>query len=104
VGVLDASDPISVFTFKPIKPGTSGAMSKVGTIASLAGSAAIGFASIFVFNINPTQAFIIAVAGFAGCIADTIFGVLEERGIGTKGTTNFICSLVGALVGFFLIR
>jgi uncharacterized protein (TIGR00297 family) len=99
VGVLDASDPVSIFTLKPVKPGTSGGMSRIGTIASLAGSAAIGFSSIFVFGLDPNQAFLVAIAGLAGSIADTMFGVLEENGIGTKGTTNFICSLVGSLIG-----
>jgi uncharacterized membrane protein len=44
------------------------------------------------------------VAGLAGGIVDTFFGVFEERGLGTKGTTNFICSLVGALFGYFFIH
>ncbi len=104
IGVLNPADPISLFTFKAVKPGTSGAMSVLGTVASLAGSAAIGFCGMFVFGLNPTQALVISMAGLLGCVADTMFGVLEERGIGTKGTTNFICSLVGALIGFYLIR
>jgi uncharacterized protein (TIGR00297 family) len=103
LGVLDPKDPISLLNFKPVKPGTSGAMSRIGTIGSIAGSSAIGFISIFVFGINPTQACLISLAGFAGSIADTLFGVLEENGIGTKGTTNFICSLVGAIIGYYLI-
>jgi uncharacterized protein (TIGR00297 family) len=103
IGVLDPKDPISLFTFKSIKPGTSGAMSALGTIASIGGSSAIGLSGMLVFGLSPTQALIISLAGVLGCVADTIFGVLEERGIGTKGTTNFICSFVGALIGFFLI-
>jgi uncharacterized membrane protein len=59
---------------------------------------------MFAFGINPTQALLISLAGFAGCIADTLFGVLEERGIGTKGTTNFICALVGAILAFIFIH
>jgi uncharacterized protein (TIGR00297 family) len=103
IGVLDAREPISVLEFKPVKPGTSGAMSMMGTVGSLAGAIAIGLASIFVFGLDPTQALIIGFAGLAGSIVDTIFGVFEERGLGTKGTTNFICSLTGALIGYFLI-
>jgi uncharacterized protein (TIGR00297 family) len=104
VGVLDPADPISLLAFRPVKPGTSGAMSRLGTVASLAGSAAIGLSSIFVFSLTPTQALLVVFAGFTGCVADSLFGVLEERGIGTKGTTNFVCSLVGALFGLYLIR
>jgi uncharacterized protein (TIGR00297 family) len=104
VGVLDSSDPVSMFTFQKVKPGTSGAMSMMGTIASFAGAGAIGISTIFIFGATPTQALLIGLAGLAGSVADTAFGVFEERGIGTKGTTNFICSLVGALIGLYLIR
>ncbi|MFH1521155.1 MAG: DUF92 domain-containing protein [Candidatus Micrarchaeota archaeon] len=104
IGVLDPNDPISLFNFKHVKPGTSGAMSVVGTIGSFAGASSIGFFSIFLFNLDPTSALLVSIAGMIGAIFDTLFGILEERGIGTKGTTNFICSLVGALIGYYFIR
>jgi uncharacterized protein (TIGR00297 family) len=104
IGVLAAENPISVLDLKPVKPGTSGAMSRIGTVASLAGSTALCVCAMFAFGINPAQALLLSVAGFVGCIADTLFGVFEERGIGTKGTTNFICSLVGALLAYFFIH
>jgi uncharacterized protein (TIGR00297 family) len=104
IGVLDSKDPVSIFDLKPVKPGTSGGISALGTAGSLAGSSAIAFCAILIFGISPSQALLVAFAGLAGSIVDTIFGVFEERGIGTKGTTNFICSLVGALIGYFLIR
>ncbi|MBU0532122.1 DUF92 domain-containing protein [Candidatus Micrarchaeota archaeon] len=103
IGVLEADDPISLFDLKNVKPGTSGAMSKIGTIGSLAGATLIGICAIYVFGITPIQALLIGFTGLAGSIIDSIFGVFEERGIGTKGTTNFICSLTGALIGYFLI-
>ncbi len=103
IGVLDPSNPRSIFDLKPVKPGTSGAMSVLGTIGSLAGASAIGFAAIFLFHLTPTQALMIGFAGLIGSIADTLFGYFEERGLGTKGTTNFICSIVGALFGYYFI-
>ena len=104
IGVLAADNPISLLTLKPVKPGTSGAVSGIGTVASLGGSTVLGVCAMFAFGINPTQALLISLAGFAGCIADSLFGVLEEHGIGTKGTTNFICSLVGAILAFVFIH
>lgn len=104
IGVLAAENPISMIDMKPVKPGTSGAMSSIGTVASLAGSTALAVCAMLAFNINPTQALLVSIAGFIGCLADTFFGVFEERGIGTKGTTNFICSLVGALIAFYFIH
>lgn len=99
IGVLEADDPISLFNFKKVKPWTSGAVSKIGTVGSLAGAVSIAFGAIILFKISAGQAILVTIAGFVGCIVDSLVGVLEERGIGTKGTTNFICSLVGAMVG-----
>ncbi|MBN1169431.1 DUF92 domain-containing protein [Candidatus Micrarchaeota archaeon] len=103
IGILDPKDPISLLNLKAIKPGTSGAMSVLGTVGSFAGASLIGASSMFIFSFDPTQALLIGIAGLAGSIADTLFGVLEERGIGTKGTTNFICSITGAAIGYYLI-
>jgi len=101
LGVL-SGEPISLDGFKRVKAGTSGAVSTLGFIMSLLGAALIGIGAIFLFGITPTAALIITFAGFAGSIVDTLFGVLEERGIGTKGTTNIICSVVGAIIGFYI--
>jgi len=101
IGVLGGK-PINLADLKPAKPGTSGAITLMGTVASLAGATAIGFFALYFFNINATRALIMGFAGLAGSIVDSAFGVLEERGLGTKGTTNFICSIVGALIGFLL--
>ncbi|MBD3210378.1 DUF92 domain-containing protein [Candidatus Micrarchaeota archaeon] len=102
IGVLDSEDPITI-GFQKVKPGTSGAISKMGTVGSLAGSAAIALSAIVVFGLTPSEALVVAFAGLAGSIVDTLFGVLEEQGLGTKGTTNFICSLTGAIIGYLLI-
>lgn len=101
VGVL-GGDPISLADLKPAKPGTSGAVTMMGTVASLAGATTIGLIAMYLFGINATVALIIGLAGLLGSIVDSAFGVLEERGLGTKGTTNFICSLVGAIIGFLI--
>lgn len=104
LGVLDKGAPISLENLKPVRPGHSGAVTVMGTVASLAGGAAIGLSAIFLFDMNATAALLIAFAGLAGSMVDSIFGVLEERGLGTKGTTNFICSLAGAIIGYVFIH
>lgn len=101
IGVLGGK-PINLADLKPAKPGTSGAVTVMGTVASLAGATAIGFFAMYLFGISATIALILGFGGLLGSIVDSAFGVLEERGIGTKGTTNFICSIVGALIGFLL--
>lgn len=103
LGVLERGKPISLETLKPAKPGTSGAISAMGSVASLAGATAIGAAAIFLIDINATFALYVGLIGFAGSGVDSIFGIFEERGFGTKGTTNFICSLSGAILGYLLV-
>jgi len=102
IGVLGKNPPIFLGNFKKAKPGTSGAMSGMGTIASAVGGMIIGALAMPIFNLNPQQAFFIGVAGFIGSLGDTLFGILEEKGIGTKGTTNFICTIIGGVVGIFV--
>jgi len=102
LGVL-GGNPVSLDGFKRVAPGTSGAVSSTGTLMSLAGSAAVGIAAMFLFGITPSMALIVTIAGFAGGLVDTLFGVFEEKGFGTKGTTNIICSIVGALIGLMVI-
>ncbi|NYZ76773.1 DUF92 domain-containing protein [Candidatus Micrarchaeota archaeon] len=102
IGVLGKGKPISLENLKEVKPGTSGAMSAMGTVASMLGAAAIGIVAIFLFGINPAVALLVTLAGFVGSFADTLLGILEEKGIGTKGTTNFFCSVTGGLIGLFI--
>jgi len=102
VGVLGKGKPLYLGDMKPARAGKSGAVSIMGTIASAVGAMLIGATTIFIFDFNPLQAFIIGFAGFMGSAADTFLGIAEENGIGTKGTTNFICSIVGGLIGFFV--
>ncbi len=102
LGVL-GGDPVYLKTFKHVKPGTSGAVSLFGTFMSLGGATIIGAISIFLFHVSPTAGLYISIAGFLGSVVDTLFGVFEQEGFGTKGTTNFICSMFGGILGHLLV-
>jgi len=102
IGVLGKGKPMYLGDMKPAAAGKSGAISIMGTIASAVGATLIGVTAIFMFGFNPLQALVVGIAGFIGSVADTFLGIAEENGIGTKGTTNFICSIVGGLIGFFV--
>lgn len=100
LGIFDM--PFFLLGMRKVRPGTSGAVSVLGTLASLSGSFLISIASIYLFGIGIDVAFYIGLIGFLGGFADSIIGVLEEKGIGNKYTTNFICSLVGAILVWFV--
>ncbi|MGC8648915.1 MAG: DUF92 domain-containing protein [Candidatus Micrarchaeia archaeon] len=107
LGVLDGT-PRSILTFKKIEKGTSGGITLLGTASGFMGSLFISLSVFFVvlfYNIsNPfLYFFIILVSGLFGTLVDSLFGVFEEKGIGNKFTTNFICSVAGAFLAALLI-
>ncbi len=102
LGVLEKKKPVSLFTLKEVQAGTSGAVSPMGTLMSLAGAAAIGAAAVILFGIKPSSALMVTAGGFIGSVIDTIAGIFEERGIGSKSTSNLLCSLAGGLFGLYM--
>ncbi|MFH1307036.1 MAG: DUF92 domain-containing protein [Candidatus Micrarchaeota archaeon] len=105
LGVLGPA-PRSLMTLKVGKKGESGCVSPLGTMMSFTGALIIGiFAHILMpEQVGPWQMIYIALIGFAGSFADSVAGVLEERGIGNKATTNAICTIVGAILGWAFLR
>jgi uncharacterized protein (TIGR00297 family) len=103
IGVL-GGQPYGLPKLKRVKFGTSGAVSVLGTLASWDGGILIGAAAFVLFpGTTIWQALVISAIGLAGSLADTVAGIYEQRGFGTKATTNFICALAGALLGWFLL-
>lgn len=78
VGLLWGGAPRSLLTLRRCPPGTSGAVSVVGTLALVAGGAAIALLARSLGLGAPV--YIVAVAGAAGAMADTLLGAtLQER-------------------------
>jgi uncharacterized protein (TIGR00297 family) len=102
LGVLSGK-PINLRNFKTVKPGTSGAVSALGTLMSFNGALIIALIAYFLFSFNPSYIFSIAVIGFLGGFIDTLAGIPEEMGFGTKSTSNIICTVVGLVLGYFFI-
>ena len=104
LGVL-GGQPICLLNLKPGKKGESGCISSFGTLMSFDGALIIGLAAYALLpGLDPWMILLIGLVGFAGSMADSLAGVLEEKGIGTKATTNLICALVGALLGLILLH
>ncbi|VVC00742.1 Uncharacterised protein [uncultured archaeon] len=99
LGVL-GGEPINLLNFKKAKRGTNGAVTVFGLLTSLDGALLIGLAAFFFFpGVDLWKIVAIGIIGFAGSLADSVVGVLEEKGYGNKATTNAICALFGAIAG-----
>ncbi len=94
--------PIFLGSLKPVEEGVSGGVTLLGFVMSLAGSVLIAISALFLFNLSPNVALYISFAGFIGSVVDSLFGVLEEMGLGNKHTTNTICAVTGGLLGYII--
>ncbi|WP_082686874.1 DUF92 domain-containing protein [Bacillus sp. FJAT-27445] len=74
IGPLSKKDPINIHGFKRAERGTSGAVSILGTTASLAGSAFIALLAVYFFRLSYSEGIIIFSFGFMGSILDTLLG------------------------------
>ncbi|MGC8669904.1 MAG: DUF92 domain-containing protein [Candidatus Micrarchaeia archaeon] len=112
IGVL-GPPPRMLLTFKKVKRGVSGGVSVLGLISSLAAAFMISLLvlpySQYMSMLNGTLVFYPAIAvasisigGFAGNIIDSALGYYEEHGIGNKFSTNFVCSLSGAVIAILV--
>jgi uncharacterized protein (TIGR00297 family) len=109
-GVL-AGAARSILTLRPVPAGTNGGVSALGEAWAFVGSvstAGIGTALFYLFR-TPTLAPVLilgvaAAAGFIGCQLDSVLGeTLENRGILTKGSTNFFAMVLTVVVAVGLL-
>ena len=105
IGVLD-QEPRLITTFQKVDPGTNGAVSVLGTTVGIVGAAIIGIASYLLGIMpDPVPAIVVSIiSGTVGCFMDSILGALfENRHMLTNEHVNLIATIVGALVGIFLV-
>jgi uncharacterized protein (TIGR00297 family) len=99
LGVL-GGEPFFLLNMKKTKTGRNGAITAFGTLMSLDAGLLIGFAAMLLLpGVDLWTVVAIGFVGFSGSLVDSMVGVLEDRGIGNKATTNAICALFGAIMG-----
>ncbi|TYS68726.1 DUF92 domain-containing protein [Sutcliffiella horikoshii] len=79
IGSLSKKRPFSIVQMKTVEPGTSGAISLLGTLAAVAGSALISLVSYFFWSeITITITLLLTAFGVMGCFIDTILGATVQ--------------------------
>jgi uncharacterized protein (TIGR00297 family) len=102
IGQLFSRAPRLITTLRKVPPGTDGAISLPGTVAG-AGAACLTSVLALAFGMleAPTSAFIVAIASFAGTVADSLIGALSPRA--GNELTNLLCTLAAALLALILV-
>jgi uncharacterized protein (TIGR00297 family) len=100
IGILDGN-VVMLLTLKRIRPGISGGVSLLGVVAGLFGAFIIGL-SLFSFQDFLLFLGVVALAGIAGDLVDSMLGYFEEKDIGNKYTSNLACGIVGGLLALIL--
>jgi uncharacterized protein (TIGR00297 family) len=90
-------NPRLITTLEPVEPGTDGAVTWQGTVAGVAGAAAVALVGLST-DIGPPGVAMVLLAGTAGMLVDSVLGVvLEGELLGNQGV-NFFATLAAALV------
>ena len=77
-------------------------MTVFGTWMSMVGGLTIALLGKMLYGYDWWTTLWITIIAFMGSLADTLFGVLEEKGIGNKMTTNIVCGLVALILGYLV--
>ncbi|MHC0035914.1 DUF92 domain-containing protein [Pseudoneobacillus sp. C159] len=80
IGPLSKQRPFSVKSLSMVEPGTSGAVSILGSISAILGIGLITVVGITIFSLSPKLAWIILVFGIVGNVIDTYLGAYFQRG------------------------
>jgi len=80
LGTAGVARPWSLRTGKRVPPGTSGAISPVGTLATLLGAFSVAGAALAVGGISMAMTVVVVAAGCAGSLVDSLVGAtLQAR-------------------------
>jgi uncharacterized protein (TIGR00297 family) len=99
IGTTAKGRPIMITTLKPSEPGIDGAVSLLGELAAIFGSAVIGILGYLLgITDNLLLAIIITTAGgFIGTNIDSFLGAtLQKRGLLSNSGVNFVATFIGA--------
>ena len=94
-----------ITTFKPVAPGTEGAVSLEGTLGGLAGGALVAAVGAAAGLYAWPAVLLVAVAGLGGSLAESLIGsVAERRGWLDNDLLNALNTAIGAALAALLLR
>ncbi len=88
IGTLNPTDPLNIINFKPVRKGSSGAISAVGTFGGLLGAAFIAALALFKGYSIRTFA-LITLLGIVGNLIDSLLGATVEA--------RYLCEVCGGI-------
>jgi uncharacterized protein (TIGR00297 family) len=94
-----------ITTFRPVPPGTEGAISLEGTAGGFAAGAIVAFVGAGTGLYSPAWALVIAFAGLLGSLAESVIGtVAERRGWLDNDLLNALNTAIGAGILMLMAR
>jgi len=103
LGKVLGKKPRMITNFKEAQPGTNGAVSLQGEMASLLGALVIAVLAVFVTPYKWQMLTAVTLGGFIGANIDSLVGAtLENRGITNNDSTNFLATFFGGIFGALL--
>jgi uncharacterized protein (TIGR00297 family) len=94
-----------VTSFRPVTPGTEGAVSLEGTLGGLLGAGVVAGVGTAFGAYGWAAAVLVAVAGLLGSLAESVIGVAaERRGWMGNDLLNATNTAIGALIAILLVR
>ncbi len=99
VGQVLGGAPRLVTNWKPVPPGTNGAVTLGGTVAGVGGAAVVVLVCVLT-GVVPRRAFwVCAGAGLIGMLADSLLGAtIERRGYLGNNGVNFVSTVIAAML------
>ncbi len=100
IGMLSPAPPRLILGFRRVPAGTDGGVTVLGTVSGAVGSAVLAAAGLALGFLDGGEAAVVALAGFAGTLVDSILGASAERaGLIGNEEVNFLSILAAAFLG-----
>ena len=94
-----------ITSFRPVAPGTEGAVSLEGTLGGLLGASIVAATGVVLGAYGGGAAALVAVAGLLGSLAESVIGVAaERRGWMGNDLLNATNTAIGALIAVLLVQ